>query len=240
MGEEIQVGGRKETEILADKLAIDHTVRVLDVCSALGGPARFLAQQYGCEVVGLDATKHMVEEAIKRTAGAGLSHLVSYHLGNALDMPFKAKSFDVIWGQDAWCYVTDKDRLLHEAYRVLRPGGRIGFTDWIQTGSMPDQEWEALNSFMAFPYMETLEGYIQALKNSGFREVKFEDLSRDFARHCHMYQDTLRTELKEKITKAYDAELYMAADEGLNNWVLAADASKVGRGRLTAEKPLTP
>ena len=63
MGEQIHVGGDKETTALAEKLPITHKTHILDICSALGGPARMLVQKYGCIITGLDATKHMIDEA---------------------------------------------------------------------------------------------------------------------------------------------------------------------------------
>jgi ubiquinone/menaquinone biosynthesis C-methylase UbiE len=236
MGEQIHVGAEKETEILAEKAGISKDTKVFDVCSALGGPARHLAQKYGCKVTGLDATKKMVDEANERTEKAGLSHLVTYKLGNALDMPFKAWSFDVVWGQDAWCYITDKDKLISETYRVLKHDGVIAFTDWIQTGNMTEKEWEDLNSFMVFPYMETLDGYEQILKKTGFKVSEKENLSKDFAKHCHIYQEILRKKLKDGIIKRYSVDMFKAADEGLAEWVKAADEGKVGRGRIVGKK----
>ena len=236
MGEQIHVGAEKETDILAEKAGIGKNTKVLDVCSALGGPARHLAKKYACKVTGLDATKKMVDQAIERTEKAGLAHLITYKLGNALDMPFKAGTFDVAWGQDAWCYITDKDRLIGEAYRVLKPSGVIAFTDWIQAGNMTDKEWEDLNSFMAFPYMDTLDGYEQILKKTGFKVLEKEDLSKDFAKHCHIYQEMVQNKLKDGIIKQYGLDMFKAADDGLAKWVKAADEGKVGRGRLVGKK----
>jgi len=236
MGEEIHVGGSMETDILARKAGLNRNTSVLDVCSALGGPARHLAKKYGCRVTGLDATVKMVDEAVRRTGQEGLTDLVSFRIGNALDMPFHADMFDVVWGQDAWCYITDKERLVREARRVLRSDGMIAFTDWIQTGNMKEKEWEDLNTFMAFPYMETLDGYEQLLLENGFIIVEKEDLSRDFAYYCHFYQNKLRNELKDVVISGFGKELYKAADEGLDKWVRAADDGKVGRGRIIGKK----
>jgi ubiquinone/menaquinone biosynthesis C-methylase UbiE len=236
MGEQIHVGGEKETDILAEKAGISKDTYILDVCSALGGPARHLVKKYGCKITGLDATQKMIDEAIKRTENENLSNLIDYNFGNALDMPYKANTFDVIWGQDAWCYITDKNRLISESYRVLKPNGIIAFTDWIQVGNMNEQEWESLNGFMAFPYMETLDGYHNILKQNGFEIIEKEDLSPDFAKHCHMYQSMLRNDLKNGIVENYGAEMFEIADNGLNQWVKAADERKVGRGRVIARK----
>ena len=102
MGEFIHVGGVDESRVLAEKAGIRQDSHVLDICSALGGPARFLAKTYGCRVAGLDATLTMHLESKKRTEAAGLSDLVTYRLGNALDIPFADGTFDVVWGEDAW------------------------------------------------------------------------------------------------------------------------------------------
>ena len=236
MGEQIHVGGENETDILAQKAKITKDDVILDVCSALGGPARQLVKKYGCTVFGLDATQHMVDEAIKRTKTQSFANKIVYKLGNALDMPFKTANFDVVWGQDAWCYITDKDKLISESYRVLKPGGRIAFTDWLQTGAMTKEEWTDLNSFMAFPYMESLDGYAKLLKNIGFDILSEEVESKDFAKNCHMYQKKLRDNLKNDIIKNYGSEMFEAADSGLNLWVQAADNGKVGRGRIIAKK----
>jgi ubiquinone/menaquinone biosynthesis C-methylase UbiE len=236
MGEQIHVGGPPETDILAEKAQLSSDKHLLDVCSALGGPARHLAKKIGCRITGLDATDKMVNEAVKRTESEGLTDLISYKLGDSLNMPFEDGTFDVIWGQDAWCYVTDKSKLISEAARVLKPGGIIAFTDWIQVGDMTAEEWEALNSFMVFPYMETLDGYSGILKDNGFQLVESEDLSIHFAKQCHIYQDMLRNDLKDMIIREYNEDLFKAADSGLNLWVEAADAGKVGRGRWIAKK----
>jgi ubiquinone/menaquinone biosynthesis C-methylase UbiE len=237
MGEQIHVGGEKETELLAEKAGINKGSVILDVCSALGGPSRHLAKAFGCRITGLDATQKMIEEAIKRTQDQPYSDLIDYRLGNAIDMPFKAETFDVVWGQDAWCYVTDKVKLIQEAYRVLKPSGVIAFTDWLQINEMSSQEWWNLNSFMAFPYIETLDGYEEILKKIRFQIIEKEDLSPDFTEHCHNYQTMLRNDLKPGIVENYGIELFEAADSGLNLWVKAADEGKVGRGRIIARKP---
>jgi sarcosine/dimethylglycine N-methyltransferase len=236
MGEEIHVGGERQTDIMAEKAGLDMHTSVLDICSALGGPARHLARKYGCNVTGLDATKRMVDEAVRRTEEEGLTHLVTYRLGNALDVPFKACTFDLVWGQDAWCYITDKERVIKEAHRVLKHGGIIAFTDWIQAGNMTNEEWEGLNNFMSFPYIESLAGYGQLLERTGFVILENEDMSEDFARYCHIYQDKLQNELKDMIISHYGIEMFQAADNGLANWVKASDEGKVGWGRMMGKK----
>jgi SAM-dependent methyltransferase len=236
MGEQIHVGGAEETDVLARKAGIDAESNVLDVCSALGGPARHLARTYGCRVTGLDATRRMHDEAVRRTHEAGLLDRVRFRRGNALDVPFRAGTFDVVWGQDAWCYITDKDRLIEECARVVRPGGVVAFTDWLQTGPMDEEEWNALHTFMVFPYMETLEGYAALLEAAGLVVEEKEDLSADFTRHLAGYLEAVRTQHRPLIVERYGQEMYDEVEGGIGLWHAAAEEGKVGRGRIIARK----
>jgi ubiquinone/menaquinone biosynthesis C-methylase UbiE len=237
MGEEIHVGGAGETDVLARKAGITASTTVLDVCSALGGPARHLARTIGCTVTGLDATPKMHDEAVRRTKEAGLDGKASFVLGNALDMPYRAGSFDVVWGQDAWCYITDKERLVRECARVVRPGGTFAFTDWLETRPMSDELWTALHAFMAFPYMETLDGYARLAEAAGLRVVEQEDLSPDFARHVQLYLDALQKTYRAAIVFHYGQPMYDEVERGLILWRDASAAGQVGRGRIIARKP---
>ncbi|MDN7012680.1 methyltransferase domain-containing protein [Methanoculleus sp. FWC-SCC3] len=236
MGEQIHVGGEQETDILAELAGVNAGTRVLDVLSGLGGPARHLARIYGATVTGLDATGRMVNEAVLRTERAGLDDRVTFRSGNALDMPFKSGTFNIVWGQDSWCYVTDKDRLIRECRRVAAPGGTIAFTDWIETGPMSAKERRNLNAFMLFPYMGTLDGYRRLLRRHGFAVGVCEDLSEDFTVQMHRYRDALAGGLKGRIVELFGTETFRDMERGIGLWVDAADEGKVGRGRCLGRK----
>ncbi|MCS7249918.1 MAG: methyltransferase domain-containing protein [candidate division WOR-3 bacterium] len=236
MGEQIHSGGERATDILAQALELKPGMLVLDICSALGGPARQLAKKYGVKVIGLDATPRMVEEAIKRTEKEGLSNLVEYVLGNALDLPFKKETFDVVWGQEAWCYITDKRRLINEAYRVLKPKGKIGFTDWIITGEPSPSELQELLDSMTFPYMETFEGYQKLLKEAGFEILIARDETEDFHNYFIEYQQKVTGELKDVILNEFGKDIYDFAYYLVNLWEKASREHKVGRGFYVAIK----
>jgi ubiquinone/menaquinone biosynthesis C-methylase UbiE len=236
MGEEIHIGGKVATRELAALVRITKDARVLDICSALGGPSRHLAAEFGCQVTGIDATPEMVEEATRRTLTTGLDGRVLFRLGNALDLPFRAASFDTVWGQDAWCYVTDKARLIREASRVTRTGGTVAFTDWIQLRDVPDRELDQLLSFMLFPYLETPEGYTRLLEENGWVVTAAENLSRDFAEQLTLYLERIRGDLRPEITRRFGNGFYSAAEEGIALWENAAHEGIVGRGRWVAKK----
>ncbi len=139
-GEEMEC----ETGDLAERAGIGTGSRVLALLPGAGGAARRLSRKYGATVIGLVPVPQVVEEAVRRTEAAGLAAKVDFQQGNAIEMSFHDGIFDVVWGEDAWCYVVDRDRMVGEIYRVLKPGGVLAFTDWVQTGPMSDDEWHTL------------------------------------------------------------------------------------------------
>ncbi|WP_440949793.1 class I SAM-dependent methyltransferase [Methanosphaerula subterraneus] len=236
MGEEIHVGGAGETDRLAALAGVKAGDHLLDICSALGGPARHLAAGYGCRVIGVDATAAMVREAERRTEKAGLVDRVSFRLGNALDLPFRGSTFDIVWGQDAWCYVTDRERLISEAGRVAKPGGILAFTDWVETGRMTDGEREALLSFMLFPTLETPGRYDALLARHGWEVTGYENLDQEFALALGRYRELVTGDLRAMIIEQIGQEMYTVALQGIAGWEQAAHEGKVGRGRWIARK----
>ena len=236
MSEQIHSGAERTTDELAQALGLKQGMHVLDVASALGAPARHIAKKYGVKVTGLDMTKTMIEKARQRTKDAGLEAVIDFVEGNAMDMPFKANTFDVVWGQEAWCYVTNKDQLATEAYRVLKPGGKIGFTDWVITGKVEDDLLAKLYESMAFPYMETFKGWQEVLKRAGVRLLDAKDQTEDFAKCFDDYKPMVEERLKPTIVQNFGPELFGFAQGLVNLWRDAAHAHKVGRGFYVAQK----
>lgn len=239
MGEQIHVGGESDTKVLAQKIGLNpgnNQIYLLDICSALGGPARQLAKDYGINVVGLDITPEMIKEANNRTQDKPYANKIEYRLGSGLDIPAHADTFDIVWGQDAWCYIRDKKRLIEETNRVLKPGGILAFTDWIW-GSVdpPENNADFLMQFMVFPDMETLDGYVKLIKKTRMKLIEKEDLNHQFAEKMDDYLDILKNN-KENIIKAFGNELYEEAKEGLLTWNEAAHKKWVSRGRWIARK----
>ncbi|MEK6348213.1 MAG: class I SAM-dependent methyltransferase [Burkholderia sp.] len=129
--------GLDATRELADILEIDGRRRVLDIGSGLGGPSRYLASTFGCQVEGVDLSSSYVEAARFLAEQTGLGDRTHYRQGNALALPFEDGAFDVAWTQHVAMNIADRDTLYREAHRVLRPAGRFAIFDVVAMSDEP-------------------------------------------------------------------------------------------------------
>jgi len=133
--DQLHTRGYAATVDFAASLDIVAETRVLDIGAGLGGPARYLAETFGCRVVGIDATEELVRASQFLTQRwSGDANLVDFSVGDALNLPYEAASFDLIWMQHVAMNIRDRDALYHEICRVLRPGGRCATYDVISRG----------------------------------------------------------------------------------------------------------
>lgn len=169
MGEQIHIGGLVSSRSLAETAGIRPGSSGVDLCCCTGAGMRFLLRFCGVGTMkGVDATPRMVELGRQRCVQEGFAREQSeIILNDACTTGLPDSSADFVWGEDAWCYVEDKNALIAEAARIVRKGGTVAFTDWLEGENMSLPERERFLAFMQFPNMETLEGYSELLREHG-------------------------------------------------------------------------
>ncbi len=240
MGQQIHIGGLQSSTALADRAGIRPGQQGVDLCCATGAGMRFLVRfRNVSHMHGVDATPAMLELARQRCREEGLAERVTFVEADVCATGLPTGAFDFVWGEDAWCYVENKERLIAEAVRLARPGGVIAFTDWLE-GNEPMSEAEAARclGFMKFPSLFTLADYVGGLRAQGCRIREAADTGR-FAAYMPLYLDMLEKQL------TYDALRIIGFDAALAERLLAemhflkalADAGKIIQGLVVAEKP---
>jgi len=163
--DEFHALGRAASLALAELAEVEVGERILDVGAGIGGPARFLAARYGAHVTAVDATDRFCRAAELLTHGAGLADRVQIVRGDALALPFADHSFDLAWTQALIQNISDKERLVAELARVVRPGGRVAMFELLAGAGGPLEfpvPWgdHAEHSFLASP--PALRGLLNA------------------------------------------------------------------------------
>jgi arsenite methyltransferase len=129
LGNSFHPGGLGLTEELACLLALTVDSLVLDVASGKGTSAFFLAERFGCRIVGIDLSEENVRQANAEAQARGLNDRVEFQVGDAESLPFESGTFDAILCECAFCTFPTKAVAAAEFYRVLRSGGRVGISD---------------------------------------------------------------------------------------------------------------
>jgi len=148
---------------------------LLDVGSGLGGTSRYLANIFGCQVIGMDLTAEYCRVAEMLSSRVGLSDRTAFRQGSALELPFPDGHFDVVWTEHVQMNIADKARFYGEVARVLKGGGRFAFHD-ILAGNEPGLHfpvpWAADASISHLIAADELESLLADL---GFEPLRWED-----------------------------------------------------------------
>jgi ubiquinone/menaquinone biosynthesis C-methylase UbiE len=200
-------GGKPATVRLARLARLSPGVRVLDVGGGLGGPARTLAAEFGCHVTVIDLTESYVRAATMLTDKLALRDRVTHQVGDALDLPFEAASFGVVWTQNSGMNIADKERLYAGLRRVLRPGGLLATQEPMAGPVEPPifpLMWarEPAQSFLRTPAEMRA-----VIERAGFRTRVWDDVTTETARPGavappYAVQRLIMGEALEAITRA--------------------------------------
>jgi ubiquinone/menaquinone biosynthesis C-methylase UbiE len=228
-------GGLAAVDALARLGGIDARARVLDLCAGLGGPARFLASRRGCAVVAVELNAGRAVGAARLTRLVRLHAQVRVVRADATRLPFAAGRFDACLSQEALLHIADKAAVLAEAYRVLVPGGRLVFTDWVARPTLADGERRRLQEWMAATTLQTLEGYRALLGAAGFRAVTAEDLADEWRAILRARLQMFRALREETVARLGEAR-YREYDQLYGFFVGLIEAGKLGGGRFGASR----
>ncbi|HET9318681.1 MAG TPA: class I SAM-dependent methyltransferase [Bryobacteraceae bacterium] len=170
--DEFHVGGLEATQELAAQMELRPGLRLLDVGSGLGGPARYLASEHGCKVTGIDLTQEFVDAARSLSKRVKLDGLVDFQQGSALRMPFAPDTFDGAYMIHVGMNIADKAGIFREVRRVLKKGALFTVFDFVRSreGAIHFPVPWALSEESSF--VARVKDYRDALEGAGFRVEK--------------------------------------------------------------------
>jgi ubiquinone/menaquinone biosynthesis C-methylase UbiE len=211
--------------------------RFLDVACGSGGPALRLAATTGASVIGIDVHENAIAAGNALAAQRGMSQVAEFRVVDAAQrLPFSDNTFDAVTCIDALNHLPDRPRVIAEWARLLKPKGRLLFTDaTIVTGPLTNAEI-AVRSSSSF-YMFVPAGYDeQVLAQTGLRVIVAENVTRntaDIAERRRLARESHARELRE----VEGDQAFASQQEFLAIASRLAKEERLSRFVFVAEKP---
>jgi len=247
-GEDIHVGlyfseddsildaSKRTQERMAKRLkSLNANSRVIDLGSGYGGAARFLARNYGCEVVALNLSEVENERARALNREQGLDDKIEVIDGNFEELAYDDETFDIAWSQDAFLHSPSREQVIKETARILKSGGEFVFTDPMQADDCPEGVLQPILERIHLESMASPQFYREVAEKHGFRKIEFEEQTEQLKNH---YSAVLRTThehedvLMDKVSDEYLANM----KKGLNHWINGAENDYLAWGIFYLQK----
>jgi SAM-dependent methyltransferase len=166
-------------EVMLEAAGISQTDHVLDAGCGIGGSSFFLATHVGSKVTGISLSERQVNCANDLAGKKGLDTLVNFQVADYCNTPFQNNSFDVVWGCESICYASDKELFIQEAFRLLKPGGRLVVADGFVTKFENNDHHYIRNWLNGWQvnYLESPSRFEDLMKKQGFENTSYRDIS---------------------------------------------------------------
>ncbi|MEO5782019.1 MAG: methyltransferase domain-containing protein [Ginsengibacter sp.] len=170
----------RANEVLAESGNVQQGSIIIDAGCGLGHSTLWLAEHYNALVTGITIVPKQVETMQKFIAKKGIKN-VSFLEASYFNMPFEDNSVDVVWAIEAVCHARDKSKFYKEAYRVLKPGGKLLIGENLRTARPLEKEKEELLKEIfhswAIPDLDTFEEHRSHAFGSGFKSFWSKDVT---------------------------------------------------------------
>jgi ubiquinone/menaquinone biosynthesis C-methylase UbiE len=174
LGDSFHPGGPALTERLGVMLRLSPESVVLDAASGRGVSASFLAQRFGCTVIGVDLSEENTAYAAAEAERGTISDRLSFRVGDAERLPLDDATVDAIICECAFCTFPDKPQAAREFARVLRPLGRVGLSDITRVTGPADELTDLMAWIACLADARPATTYGSWLTGAGFTDVAIE------------------------------------------------------------------
>ena len=184
----------RENQILAERAGITKDHRVLDAGCGVGGSSIWLAQNIGCETLGITLSEGQVKDCQKNAEERGTSALTSFEVRDYTNTGLEDASFDIVWAVESVCHAPNKEDFVKETMRLLKPGGKLIIADfWASRHEYTGEDAKIMNEWISgwsVNELEHVDNFRAYLGKNGLTELDYQDATenvRPSAQRLHKY-----------------------------------------------------
>jgi sarcosine/dimethylglycine N-methyltransferase len=235
--EDIKTASRRTVVTMAERLPqLDVDTRVLDVGSGYCGAARYIAANHHARVTALNLSDVENERARALNDEAGLASRIDVYDGSFEEIPFDGHRFDVVWSQDAILHSENRQRVLSEVFRVLKPGGTFIFTDPMQSDDCPQGVLQPILDRIHLASLGSPGFYRDTAKAVGFDTFAFDERTHQLVRHYQRVLEETRARATRLVPRV-SANYIERMQAGLQHWIDGGLAGHLAWGIFELRKP---
>jgi ubiquinone/menaquinone biosynthesis C-methylase UbiE len=190
----------EESNEIPRMLHLQASSAVLEIGCGSGGYALYLAKTVGCSIVGVDVNAPGVHNANQLAATSGLAARAHFQNADASkNLAFENETFDAVFANDVLCHIPQRPQVVCEMFRVLKPGGRMLFSDALVIGGMVSHQEIATRSSIGY-YVYSPPGENERLiEQAGFRQTRAVDTTESAAHISKKWHEARERRRKELV-----------------------------------------
>jgi ubiquinone/menaquinone biosynthesis C-methylase UbiE len=220
---------------VTDTLGLRAGERVLDAGCGPGETAVYLATEYDVDITGITVSEYEIEQGNRRAAERGAAHRATFQYGDFMELSFPDNSFDAVLALESLQNAPDLPTVLGEFHRVLRPGGRLSFSDFSLESAQDQKRIATFMSTLKLGALPTLAEWLELVRSAGFEVEEYTQCGpRVFGMKSKYLEEAMR--LRGEITGKF-GETAVGEFSRVHQGFFTPKKNQIGYVILAARKP---
>ena len=236
--DQLHYHGTKALDYAINKIGIHSNMTILEIGSGIGGPARYIANQTGVNIIALELQEHQNKVALDLTERCGLSNKVRHICGDILTYNLQGKKFDAIVSWLTLYHIFEHSTLMRKCFNTLKKGGFFYAEDLFSRQPFSEEELSEISKEIYGNYLPDLETYKSEIEKTGLNLISYQDMSDNWTKFTQNRHLSYRQQ-KDRHLRVHGKNIYDSINSFYGFMDRCFSQGKLGGIRVIAKKPLS-